>query len=188
MRLDRVQPGDVIKAAIKSRTGIWGDVTEVKDGTVYFQRSVRPAAGGTPVPTRWLATGARRAAAGLQATRTRRRSRSNSSHSQASIPRPARSSGKEPHRVEPQTRHEACPLDSRPEGQLRQRPRHVRRATIVMSPTRSRAPARSNDPSNHAGPKARCSDCARSSRREGRGTDAGAQAVSGDAELPETVQ
>jgi hypothetical protein len=37
MRLDRVQPGDVIKAAIKGRTGIWGEVTEVKDGTVYFQ-------------------------------------------------------------------------------------------------------------------------------------------------------
>jgi hypothetical protein len=37
MRLDRVQRGDVIKAAIKGRTGIWGEVTEVKDGTVYFQ-------------------------------------------------------------------------------------------------------------------------------------------------------
>jgi hypothetical protein len=37
MRVDRVQPGDVIKAAIKGRTGIWGEVTEVKDGTVYFQ-------------------------------------------------------------------------------------------------------------------------------------------------------
>jgi hypothetical protein len=37
MRLDRVQPGDVIKAAIKGRTRIWGEVTEVKDGTVYFQ-------------------------------------------------------------------------------------------------------------------------------------------------------
>lgn len=37
MRLDRVQPGDVIKAAIKGRTGIWGEVTEVKDRTVYFQ-------------------------------------------------------------------------------------------------------------------------------------------------------
>jgi hypothetical protein len=37
MRLDRVQPGDVIKAAIKGRTGIWGEVTEIKDGTVYFQ-------------------------------------------------------------------------------------------------------------------------------------------------------
>jgi len=36
MRLDRVQPGDVIKAAIKGRTGFWGEVTEVKDGPVYF--------------------------------------------------------------------------------------------------------------------------------------------------------
>ena len=38
MRLDRVQPGDVIKAAIKVRTGIWGEVTEVNDRTVYFQQ------------------------------------------------------------------------------------------------------------------------------------------------------
>jgi hypothetical protein len=37
MRLDRIQPGDVIKAAIKGRTGIWDEVTEVKDTTVYFQ-------------------------------------------------------------------------------------------------------------------------------------------------------
>jgi hypothetical protein len=37
MRLDRVQPGDVIKASIKGRTGIWGEVTEIKDGTVYFR-------------------------------------------------------------------------------------------------------------------------------------------------------
>ena len=44
MRLDRVQPGDVIKAAIKGRTGIWGEVTEVKDGIVYF-RPLCPATG-----------------------------------------------------------------------------------------------------------------------------------------------
>jgi hypothetical protein len=44
MRLDRVQPGDVIKAAIKGRTGIWGEVTEIKDGTVYF-RPLCPATG-----------------------------------------------------------------------------------------------------------------------------------------------
>jgi hypothetical protein len=44
MRLDRVQPGDVIKAAIKGRTGIWGEVIEVKDGTVYF-RPLCPATG-----------------------------------------------------------------------------------------------------------------------------------------------
>jgi hypothetical protein len=37
MRLERVQPGDVIKAAIKGRTGIWGEVTEVKNRTVYFE-------------------------------------------------------------------------------------------------------------------------------------------------------
>jgi hypothetical protein len=36
MRLDRVAPGDVIKASIKGRTGIWGEVTEIKDGVVYF--------------------------------------------------------------------------------------------------------------------------------------------------------
>jgi hypothetical protein len=44
MRLDRVQPGDVIKASIKGRTGIWGEVTEVKDGVVYF-RPLCPATG-----------------------------------------------------------------------------------------------------------------------------------------------
>jgi hypothetical protein len=32
MRLDRVAPGDVIKASIKGRTGIWGEVTEIQDG------------------------------------------------------------------------------------------------------------------------------------------------------------
>jgi hypothetical protein len=36
MRLDRVAPGDVIKASIKGRSGIWGEVTEIKDGVVYF--------------------------------------------------------------------------------------------------------------------------------------------------------
>lgn len=36
MRLDRVAPGDVIKASIKGRTGIWGEVTEIKQGVVYF--------------------------------------------------------------------------------------------------------------------------------------------------------
>jgi len=44
MRLDRVAPGDVVKAAIKGRTGIWGEVTEVRDGTVYF-RPLCPATG-----------------------------------------------------------------------------------------------------------------------------------------------
>jgi len=36
MRLDRVSPGDVVRCSIKGRTGIWGEVTEVKDGVVYF--------------------------------------------------------------------------------------------------------------------------------------------------------
>jgi hypothetical protein len=44
MRLDRVAPGDVIKASIKGRTGIWGEVTEIKDGVVYFT-PLRPATG-----------------------------------------------------------------------------------------------------------------------------------------------
>ena len=44
MRLDRVQPGDVIKASIKGRTGIWGEVTEIKNGAVYF-RPLCPATG-----------------------------------------------------------------------------------------------------------------------------------------------
>jgi hypothetical protein len=44
MRLDRVAPGDVIKASIKGRTGIWGEVTEIRDGTVYF-RPLCPATG-----------------------------------------------------------------------------------------------------------------------------------------------
>jgi hypothetical protein len=37
MKLERVQPGDVVRCAIKGRTGIWGEVTEVKDGIVYFR-------------------------------------------------------------------------------------------------------------------------------------------------------
>ncbi|MGH2885720.1 MAG: hypothetical protein ACRDPA_23975 [Solirubrobacteraceae bacterium] len=39
-----MQPGDVIKASIKGRTGIWGEVTEVKDRVVYF-RPLCPATG-----------------------------------------------------------------------------------------------------------------------------------------------
>jgi hypothetical protein len=35
MRLERVAVGDVIKAQITGRS-LWGEVTEVKDGTVYF--------------------------------------------------------------------------------------------------------------------------------------------------------
>jgi hypothetical protein len=37
MRLERVEPGDVVRCAIKGRTGIWGEVTEVKDAIVYFR-------------------------------------------------------------------------------------------------------------------------------------------------------
>lgn len=44
MKLERVQPGDIIKASIKGRTGIWGEVTEIKSGMVYF-RPLCPATG-----------------------------------------------------------------------------------------------------------------------------------------------
>ena len=43
MRLERVAVGDVIKARIKGRS-LWGEVTEVKDGVVYFS-PISPAAG-----------------------------------------------------------------------------------------------------------------------------------------------
>jgi hypothetical protein len=43
MRLERVAVGDVIKARVKGRS-LWGEVTEVKDGIVYF--SPISAAGG----------------------------------------------------------------------------------------------------------------------------------------------
>ncbi|MGB0096297.1 MAG: hypothetical protein WBP81_27630 [Solirubrobacteraceae bacterium] len=36
MKLERVLPGDVVRCAINGRTGIWGEVTEIKDGIVYF--------------------------------------------------------------------------------------------------------------------------------------------------------
>ena len=44
MKLERVQPGDVVRCAIKGRTGIDGEVTEIKDGIVYF-RALCPATG-----------------------------------------------------------------------------------------------------------------------------------------------
>ena len=44
MKLERVQPGDVVRCAIKGRTGIYGEVTEIKDGIVYF-RPLCPATG-----------------------------------------------------------------------------------------------------------------------------------------------
>jgi endogenous inhibitor of DNA gyrase (YacG/DUF329 family) len=44
MKLGGVQPGDVVRCAIKGRTGIYGEVTEIKDGIVYF-RPLCPATG-----------------------------------------------------------------------------------------------------------------------------------------------
>jgi hypothetical protein len=44
MKLERVQPGDVVRCAIKGRTSIYGEVTEIKDGIVYF-RPLCPATG-----------------------------------------------------------------------------------------------------------------------------------------------
>ena len=43
MRLERLAVGDVIKAQVKGRT-VWGEVTEVRDGVVYF-RPISHAAG-----------------------------------------------------------------------------------------------------------------------------------------------
>jgi len=45
MRLERVAVGDVIKARIKGRS-LWGEVTEIRDGVVYF--SPISAAAGWP--------------------------------------------------------------------------------------------------------------------------------------------
>ena len=59
MRLDRVAPGDVIKASIKGRTGIWGEVTEIKDGVVYFTPLCPATVGETPARARSSATGVR---------------------------------------------------------------------------------------------------------------------------------
>ena len=63
MRLDRVAPGDVIKASIKGRTGIWGEVTEITNGIVYF-RPLCPATGWRHASAReivghWRKTGRR---------------------------------------------------------------------------------------------------------------------------------
>ena len=44
MKLEGVQPGDLVRCAIKGRTGIYGEVTEIKDGIVYF-RPLCPATG-----------------------------------------------------------------------------------------------------------------------------------------------
>ena len=66
MRLERVAVGDVIKARIKGRS-LWGEVTEVKDGIVYFS-PISAAAGWRHASAReiighWRKTG-RRAAGG----------------------------------------------------------------------------------------------------------------------------
>jgi len=63
MRLDRVAPGDVVRCSIKGRTGIWGEVSEIKDGVVYF-RPLCPATGWRHATARevtghWRKTGRR---------------------------------------------------------------------------------------------------------------------------------
>ena len=62
MRLERVAVGDVIKARIKGRS-LWGEVTEVKDGVVYFS-PISAAAGWRHASAReiighWRKTGRR---------------------------------------------------------------------------------------------------------------------------------
>jgi hypothetical protein len=62
MRLDRVGTGDVIKARIKGRS-LWGEVTQVKDGIVYFS-PISAAAGWRHATARevighWRKTGRR---------------------------------------------------------------------------------------------------------------------------------
>jgi len=63
MRLDRVSPGDVVQCSIKGRARIWGEVTEIKDGVVYF-RPLCPATGWRHASAReitghWRKTGRR---------------------------------------------------------------------------------------------------------------------------------
>lgn len=60
-----VAPGDVIKASIKGRTGIYEEVTEVRHGLVYF-RPLCPATGRRHASDReivrhWRKTGRRSA-------------------------------------------------------------------------------------------------------------------------------
>ena len=62
MRLERVAVGDVVKVRIKGRS-LWGEVTEVKDGVVYFS-PISPAAGWRHASAReiighWRKTGRR---------------------------------------------------------------------------------------------------------------------------------
>jgi len=63
MKLERLAAGDVVKARIKGRT-VWGEVTEIKDGVVYFQ-PISPAAGWRHASAReivghWRKVGRRR--------------------------------------------------------------------------------------------------------------------------------
>jgi len=62
MRADRIATGDVIKARVKGRV-LWGEVTEVKDGVVYFT-PISPAGGWRHASAReiighWRKTGRR---------------------------------------------------------------------------------------------------------------------------------
>ena len=68
MRLDRIAVGDVIKAHVKGRV-VWGEVSEIKDGIVYF-RPISPAAGWRHASTReivghWRKTGRRTTSASV---------------------------------------------------------------------------------------------------------------------------
>jgi hypothetical protein len=63
MRLEHVAVGDVIRARIKGRS-LWGEVTEVKDGIVYFS-PISAAAGWRHASAReiighWRKTGHRK--------------------------------------------------------------------------------------------------------------------------------
>ena len=67
MRLERLATGDVVKAQVKGRT-VWGEVTEVTDGVVYF-KPISHAAGWRHASAReivghWRKTGRRRAGGG----------------------------------------------------------------------------------------------------------------------------
>ena len=62
MPLERVAVGDVIKARIKGRS-LWGEVTEVKDGIVYFSPITAAAewrhATTREISSHWRKTGRR---------------------------------------------------------------------------------------------------------------------------------
>jgi len=63
MRTDRVAAGDIVMVAIRGRSGIYGEVTEIEDGVVYF-RPISPVAGwrhatAQQVVAHWRRTGRR---------------------------------------------------------------------------------------------------------------------------------